>query len=224
MITLPDFSKAWDYENNFYLSCDNTRFSKFVAHYELFKMIKDLPGDMIECGIFKGASFVRFAAFRDIFESSSSRKLIGFDTFGKFPEAKFEKDKKYRDNLVKIENGGDQSISKEQLLEVLKNKGVDKNIELVEGNVIKTVPEYLKKNPHLKIALLNLDTDIYEPAVTILEHMWPRIVKGGVLILDDYANFPGETKADDDYFKDKNVFIKKFPFVKSPCYIIKNEF
>ncbi len=222
MIKLPDFSKAFEYENNFYLSCDNTRLSKILAHYELFKMTRDLPGAIVECGVFKGASFVRFAGFRNLFGNPFSHKLIGFDTFGKFPETNYKEDKKYRKKLVEI--GGEQSISKEQLLEVLKNKGVDKNIELVEGDAVKTIPKYFKKNPHLKISLLNLDTDIYEPAVVILKYFWPRIVKGGVLILDDYGVFPGETKAADEYFKNRNVKIMKFPFAMTPCYIIKNEF
>lgn len=221
MIQLPDFSKPFEYENNFYLSCDNTRFSKFLAHYELYKMTRDLPGAIVECGVYKGVSFVRFAGFRSLFEIPYSRKLIGFDTFGKFPETKYKDDKKYRDRLVKI--SGEQSISKEQLLAVLKNKGADKNTELVEGDVVKTIPKYIKENPHLKISLLNLDTDIYEPSVTILKYFWPRIVKGGVLILDDYGVFPGETKAIDEYFKNKNVKILKFPFAMTPCYIIKDE-
>jgi len=219
MIKLPDFAKAFEYENNFYLSCDNTRLSKILAHYELFKMAKDLPGAMVECGVFKGASFVRFAGFRNLFGNPFSHKLIGFDIFGAFPETNFDEDKKYRDNFVK--DAGEQSISKEQLIEILNKKGIDKNVELVEGDVVKTIPDYLKKNPHLKISLLNLDTDIYEPAVTILEHLWPRIVRGGVLILDDYGTFPGETKAVDDFFKDKSVKILKFPFAMTPCYIIK---
>ncbi len=61
MITLPDFQKAFEYENNFYLSCDNTRLSKILAHYELFKMARELPGAIVECGVFKGTSLVRFA-------------------------------------------------------------------------------------------------------------------------------------------------------------------
>lgn len=219
MIKLPDFAKAFEYENNFYLSCDNKRLSKILAHYELFKMAKDLPGAMVECGVFKGASFVRFAGFRDLFGNPFSHKLIGFDIFGAFPETNFDEDKKYRDHFV--QNAGEQSISKEQLIEILNKKGIDKNVELIEGDVVKTIPDYLKKNPHLKISLLNLDTDTYEPAVAILEHLWPRIVRGGVLILDDYDTFPGETKAVDDYFKDKNVKILKFPFAMTPCYIIK---
>jgi len=223
MIDLPDFSKVWDYENNFYLSCDISRVSKILAHYELFKMINGLPGAIVECGVFKGTGLIKFATFRELFGGPFSRKIIGFDMFGKFPETNYEEDKKYRDYLIGAEGAGDQSISKEQLFEILHNKGIEKNIELVEGDIIKTVPEYIKKNPHLKLSLVNLDTDIYEPAVTILEYLWPQIVKGGVLVLDDYATFPGETKAVDEYFKEKNVKIQKFSFAKTPCYIIKEE-
>ncbi len=54
-----------------------------------------------------------------------------------------------------------------------------------------------------------------------LEYLYPRLVRSGVLILDDYGTFPGETKAVDDYFKDKNIEMRKFPFCMTPCYIIK---
>jgi hypothetical protein len=219
VIKLPDFTKDFDYENNFYLSCDITRISKILAHYELYKKVIDLPGEIVECGIFKGASFARFAMFRELFGNPFSKKIIGFDVFGKFPETKFEDDVKVRKQFVDV--AGEDSISKQQLLEILQHKGITKWIELVEGNITKTVPEYLKKNPELKISLLNLDTDIYEPSVTILENLYPRIVTGGVLILDDYGTFPGETKATNDYFKDKNIKINKFPFAKTPYYVIK---
>lgn len=220
MIELPDFSKAIEYENAFYLSCVNTRFSKLLSHYELYKMTAELPGDVVECGVFKGCSFVRFAAFRELLRHAYSHRLIGFDTFGKFPETNFEEDKKYRKNFVGV--AGDQSISTEQLTEVLENKGLNKNIELVPGDITRTVPKYVAENPNLKISLLNMDTDVYEPAMTILEHLFPKIVKGGILILDDYAKFPGETKAADEFFKDKDVTVKKFPFAVTPCYLVKN--
>ena len=220
MISLPDFEKAFEYENNFYLSCDITRISKILAHYELFKMVNDVLGAIVECGVFKGASFARFAMFREIFNSPFSKKILGFDVFGKFPDTSFANDKKPRE--IQITDAGLESISKDQLLEVLKHKDVDKNMELIEGDITESVPAYVKKHPELKISFLNLDTDIYEPAVTILEHLYPRLTVGGILILDDYETFPGEAKAVDDYFKDKQIEIKKFPFSLSPSYIIKN--
>ena len=90
------------------------------------------------------------------------------------------------------------------------------------GNILDTVPDYMAKNPQLKIALLHIDVDIYEPSKVILENMYDSVVNGGVIVLDDYGVFPGETKAVDDFFKDKDVEIKKFPFTQSnPSYIIK---
>lgn len=219
MITLPDFERAFDYENNFYLSCDNSRLSKILSHYEFYKMVKDLPGAIVDCGVFKGTSLVRFAGFRDLFGNVHAHKIIGFDTFDTFPETDYEDDKPYRDRF--ISNAGDRSISLEQLNKVLDHKGVNEHIELVKGDINETVPDYAEKHPYLRIALLNLDTDIYEPAVIILEHFYPLIVRGGVLLLDDYGEFPGETRAVDEFFADKDVEIKKSPFSMTPCYIVK---
>ena len=220
MIVLPNFEKAFEYENNFYLSCGITRISKILSHYEIYKMIKEVPGEIIECGVFKGASYLRFAMFREIFGNPFSKKIIGFDTFSKFPETTFQDDDKARSKF--IDSAGSDSISKEQLVKILDNKGLNKHVDLIEGDITETIPSYVKANPELKISLLNLDTDIYEPAVTILEHLYPRITKGGILMLDDYGTHPGETKAVDEYFKNKTVEIKKFPFAMTPCYIIKS--
>ena len=221
MIKLPDFSKAFEYENNFYLSCDVTRISKILAHYELYKMASDIPGAIVECGVFKGNSLARFAIFRDLFGNPFSKKIIGFDTFGRFPKTKFAQDKEFRKQL--INTAGVQSISKEQLVRVLKHKGISKHVELVKGDITKTVPRYADSHPALRISLLNIDTDIYEPVVTILKYLYPRVVKGGVVIFDDYGVFPGETKAVEEYFKDKNIKIRKLGFSMTPSYIIKQD-
>jgi len=219
MIKLPDFKKTYEYENNFYLSCNNSRIGKILAHYELFKMVNGLPGEIIECGVFKGASLARFAMFRELFGNTFSKKIIAFDAFGKFPDTKYSHDIKLRKYFIKT--SGKEGISKQQMIQVLRKKGVEKNVELIKGDITKTVPRYVKSHPQLRISLLNLDTDIYEPSRTVLEYLYPRIMKRGVLILDDYGNFPGETKAIDDYFKSKNVEIRKLPFAMTPSYIVK---
>jgi len=218
---MPDFSQSFEYEKDFYLSCDITRISKILAHYELYKKTVSLPGAFIECGLFKGASFTLFAAIRELLENSYARTLIGFDTFGMYPETQFADDNELRRSF--IETAGEQSISREQMIEVLKRKNLYRNVELIEGDITRTVPAYVKAHPELKISLLNLDTDIYEPAVTILEHLYPRIANGGILILDDYGVFPGETKAVDDYFNGMDITISKFPFRRGPCFIVKEK-
>jgi len=220
MIQLPDFEKAWEYENGFHLTCDISRISKILAHWELFRMVHDVPGAIVECGVFKGASLARFAAFRQLLGNPFSKKIIGFDTFGKYPDTSFTDDKPFRQRFV--QGAGEQSISTEQLMTVLEHKKCEQNVELVAGDICDTVPGYVEQNSQLKISLLNLDTDIYEPAVTILEHLYPRIVKGGILIIDDYGTFPGETKAVDEFLvKEKpGLTIRKLPFCMTPCYIV----
>ena len=219
MIELPDLSQDFLWENNFYHSCDPARVGKIIAHYELFKMVEDVPGAIVECGVFKGASLVRFAAFRSLFDDPFSRKIIAFDTFGDFPNTSFAPDKEKRQQFVAA--AGDQSISRDQMMHVLRHKRCDHSVDLVAGDICETVPQYVKEHPELQISLLNLDTDIYEPAVAILEHLYPMIAPGGVLVLDDYGIFPGETKAVDDYFSTQEVQIEKLSFCTTPCYMVK---
>ncbi len=219
MIELPDFDKAFEYENYFYLSCNNTRIAKLVAQYELFKLSLKAEGDIVECGVFKGASLIRFAHFREIFNLTDKKRIFGFDTFGYFPQPKFERDNELYKSFVA--SAGAESISKEQLNEVLKKKGIDEQVYLIEGDIRVTVPEFLRKNPDLKISLLNLDVDLYEPSVIILEYLYPRLSMGGILLLDDYGKFPGESKAVDEYFSGKEVQIRKMPFSQWPYYIVK---
>lgn len=210
---------SFDYENGWYLTSDVKRIGKILAHYELYKKIIDLPGDVLELGVFKGASLIRFASYRELFENTNSRKIIGFDVWGEFPETQFEDDKEMRQKYI---NDTKDFLSLDEFKKSLEYKQFH-NIELIQGDICNTLPQYVDSNPALRISLLHIDTDIYEPAKAALENLWDRIVKGGIVILDDYGVFPGETKAVDDFFKEKDVQIKKFPFSHNiPSYIIKN--
>ena len=66
MIKMPNIKKMYDYETNSHLTLDVSRLGKLVAHYEAYKMIKDIPGSIVECGVFKGTSLTRFAMFRQL--------------------------------------------------------------------------------------------------------------------------------------------------------------
>ncbi|MFW3341616.1 TylF/MycF/NovP-related O-methyltransferase [Aliarcobacter butzleri] len=213
-----DTDKMFDYENGFYATSTEARFGKFIAHYELYKKIVNLPGAVIECGLFKGNSFFRFAHFRDLLESRYSRKIIGFDIFGTFPKTNFEEDKKYLENFTN--SAGESSIDINEIEKIMKYKKLE-NYEFVKGDINKTIPEYCKNNEHLKIALLHIDTDVYEPAVTILENMYDRVVRGGIIMFDDYGTFPGETKAVDEFFLGKGLVVEKLPVSHIPSFVIK---
>jgi hypothetical protein len=217
MIELPDPERAFDYENGFYLTCATTRIGKLIAHYELFKQASLVRGAVVECGVLKGCSLVRFAMFRKLLGVDT--RIVGFDTFGAFPETRFGPDIPLRQRHVDV--CGQESISRDQLQLVLARNQLDHDVDLIEGDILETVPAYLRDHPDLQIALLNIDVDIYEPTCVILEHLYPRVVSGGVVLLDDYKVFPGETKAVDDYFAGRPVKILQTPYSPTPHYFIK---
>jgi hypothetical protein len=144
--------------------------------------------------------------------------VYGFDVFGKFPDSlQLNSDKEFVKNF---ENAGGYGISKEELDFHLKQKGFT-NYELIEGDILDTVDAFDKRNPAAKIALLHIDVDVYEPTKKILEQLWDKVVKGGIVMLDDYGTIEGETKAVDEFFADKNVKINKPKFNYIPSYIVK---
>jgi hypothetical protein len=219
MDKLYDLTKKFDYENGFYATADSSRFSKFITHLEFFKQTSTVRGEILEFGIFKGNLFFRWIKFRDLLEQTSSRKVIGFDIFGDFPEAQFEGDKQRRDDFVEETNGG-KSISLEEMQELLDKQSLSKNVELIKGDILVTLKNYLEKNPHLKISLLHIDVDLYEPVKEILEQLYDRVSTGGIIILDDYGTFAGTNKAVDDFFNNK-AEVKKLPFSNTISYIVK---
>jgi hypothetical protein len=151
--------------------------------------------------------------------------VIAFDVFGEFPlpeETHIEGDIESREKFIK-ESGGN-SISKEKLMDFFQKTNSNENVELVKGDVSETIPEYLNNNPQLKISLLNIDVDLYKPTFDCLKYLYDKVVKGGVIILDDYNGFPGATKAIDEFISDKTAIaidIKKFSWPSSPSYIVK---
>jgi hypothetical protein len=207
--------QQWDYENGFYLTSHVTRLAKMLAHYELYKSIVNLPGHIVECGVYKGASLIRFSTFRETLESPFSRKVIGFDVFGKFPEQESTEDKKF---IERFEGEGGYGISIDELREVFAHKSFA-NYELIQGDVCDTIPKYLSEHPEFKIALLHIDVDVYKPTVVILNSLYERVVRGGLVVFDDFGTVAGETKAIDEFFEGKDILIEKLPISHIPSYI-----
>jgi hypothetical protein len=215
-----DIEKKFEYENGYMATAEPRRFSKFITHLEFFKNTSDLRGEIVELGVFKGNSLFRWIKFRDLLENTFSRKIIAFDIFGEFPQTDFDDDKAIREKFIEETNGG-ESISYEELTTLLQQQGLNQNIDIEKGDILKTLPEYLKKHPHLKISLLHIDVDLYEATKCGLELLFDRVVKGGVIILDDYGAFPGANKAVDDFFKNKAIRVQKLPYSHAISYVVK---
>ncbi len=211
------YQEVWEAENLFYLKSDFSRIAKFIYHYEIYKLILELPGDILEFGVFKGASLAKFLSFRKILENEQSRKIIGFDDFGIFTSKGKKEDKLFAKKFIGLVGSG---ISKDELEEIFINNK-NSNFDLIEGDVVKTLPLFLKKNKHIKISLLHLDLDVFRPTLFVLEKLFDKVVKGGIILLDDYAQISGATEAVDIFLKNKNYKIEKLQYYSRPSFIIK---
>lgn len=220
MINQFDETKDFFYENGFYLTSQPYRLGNMLAHYELYKMITHLPGDIVELGVFKGGSIIQWGTFRELLENERSRKIIGFDIFGEFPTTeKVNSDKEFvNDWNNKFK---DDFVTREEIYESLRLKKIE-NIYLIKGDIKETLPDYVSKNGHMRISLLHIDTDVYEPCKIGLELLYDLVVPGGIIVLDDYSTIEGETIAVDEFFSGKKHKFSKFPFSHTkPVYMIK---
>ena len=228
MIKLPKFTSQnmFDAETNYNLFMNKERFSKLLIHYEIFKKIKKIKGSIVECGVFKGTSLSRFAMIRELIGDPKKNKLVAFDVFSDdFPNTNYKNEKKQR--LHWIKTAGGSSIGITQLDKIFKKKMIN-NYELVKGDVLKTIPIYLKNNPNFKISLLNVDIDFVETTECVLNNFYDKVSKGGIVLFDNYEGigtggtfYKGETETINKFLKKINKKILKFPFFNRPSYIIK---
>ena len=74
-------TNEWDLYNAFFLNKDIERLRKFLVKEHFFRMSLELPGDIVEIGVFKGTGLAQLLKLREIFIPSSNKKVIGFDLF-----------------------------------------------------------------------------------------------------------------------------------------------
>lgn len=211
-----DPAMAFEYENGFYLTSEVRRIGKLLAHHELYRRIIDLPGEVIELGVFRGASLVRWATFRELHESPDSRRIIGFDAFGAFPRPDDPVEAVYAERFDAELGPG---IGTADLHRVLERKGL-RNVELVAGDVTRTLPAFLAEHRALRVALLHLDLDVRNATATALELLGDRMVPGGLILADDYPTVEGETRAVEAFLQRTGLAIHKLPISHVPAYIV----
>ncbi len=213
-------SDTWDHENGWYWFADPRRMHKLLAHWELYKRVANLPGDVVECGVYKAASLVRWAMFRDALEAPRARNIVAFDAFGAFPRDGIA-GRDDQDFIARFETAGD-GLSMDEVRAVLAHRGLDAAVTLVPGDVRVTIPAHLAARPATRIALLHLDMDVHEPTAFALDLLWPRIVPGGMVVIDDYNAVEGATRAVDEWLSSRSgLRVEKLPFAHVPAFIAK---
>ncbi|MBI3610076.1 MAG: class I SAM-dependent methyltransferase [Nitrospirae bacterium] len=173
---------------------------RFLALYEIFKLILPVKGSIVECGVYRGFGLMSWAKLSTILEPENlTRRIYGFDTFEGFPSAHAKDQSEYK----KTEEGELASSCYDELLQLIKEYDSDRFLghigkaELIRGDMVKTIPEFIEKRQHLVVSLLFLDCDLYEPTKAAIEYFLPRMPKGAVIAFDELDNpiWPGETSA-----------------------------
>lgn len=160
-----------------------------------------IEGDIVECGVWRGGSMIAVA--KTLLRFNHTRTLHLFDTFeGMPPPTTSDVQMDGRSAAELLESSGkDKDVWAIAGLEEVKRSVLATGyashlVRFVQGKVEDTIPKHAPD----RIALLRLDTDWYESTKHELEHLWPRLAVGGVLIIDDYGHWQGARKAVDEYF------------------------
>ncbi|MDA7774802.1 TylF/MycF family methyltransferase [Pseudomonadales bacterium] len=192
--------------------------TRFLALYEIFKMVVPIKGSVVECGVFRGFGTMTWSKLSAILEPVNlTRRVYGFDSFAGFPDVS-EVDKVGVASEVK--SGDLFADSQDELMELsaindsTRFLGHVPKVRLIKGNATETIPKFVEENPHLVVSLLFLDFDLYEPTKAALETFVPRMPKGSIIAFDELDNplWPGETQAMTEYFADNKLKIQRFDF------------
>lgn len=197
--------KGKDRGDVFSLRMNKKTLAKLFYFKRMLDRVASTEGDVVECGVGKAVSAQMLSLLID--NENQGRKFYGFDSFEGFPEPSLE-DSSFRNP----KKGEWKKMSKEDVYDTLlkcrlSREFISSNIKIIKGFFDQTLPV----SKVSKIALLHLDVDLYKSYKDCLEHLFPKVVKGGVVIFDEYdePKFPGAKKAIDEYFADTEYKIEK---------------
>jgi O-methyltransferase len=165
-----------------------------------------IPGAIVECGVWRGGSAMAIARSLE-HAGDPGRSIVLFDTFsGMTPPEEIDRDLtgvSAASLLEEQDRASSHVWAQASLGEVKQNMSVTgyEHVDYVEGDVLETLPIHAPA----EIALLRLDTDWHESTKHEMVHLFPRIARGGVLIIDDYGHWSGARQAVDDYLDDTST-------------------
>jgi O-methyltransferase len=196
-------------------ACEPFTFTSVEPMFSLFQSVQyviknNIPGDFVECGVWKGGSAMLIAKTL-LAAGISDRTIYLYDTFEGMSEPG-SKDVDFKgesaDSLLGKSDRNAKSVwcysSIEEVRANLYSTGYPKDkLVFVKGKVEDTIPATIPES----IGLLRLDTDWYESTYHEFLHLFPLLSKQGVLIIDDYGHWKGAREATDKYFRENNIHI-----------------
>ena len=211
---------------NLHLYMRSSVVAKTLYLNELYQKIIDLPGVVMEFGVWWGANLTYFECLRAVYEPYNyTRKIIGFDTFQGYTAPNQE------DGESDYVSKGSYSVSTgyEKYLQKLLDYHEEENsfahikkTELVKGDAGAMISKYLSKHPETIISLAYFDLQLYEPTKNCLQAIIPHLVKGSIIAMDELNNsdFPGETIALKEIIELRKCKIFKSKFLPDRSYIV----
>lgn len=196
------FTKIWEKVSPFTMTSPERGYALYNAVKYIVRA--KIPGNILEAGVWKGGSTM-LIALTLIELGNTDRQLWLFDTFEGMTEPQDDDidlhGKSARDSLDDDQNSSEDSVvwaiaKQTEVEQNLKSTQYPaNNIHYVKGDIAQTATT--KTGP---LALLRLDTDWYASTRAELVNFWPRLIKNGVLIIDDYGHWQGARKAVDEFF------------------------
>ena len=203
--------------------------AKLLFLNEIYQQIVKIPGCIFEFGTYLGGNAIAFENLRAVYEPYNHlRRIFAFDTFKGYVDLKSEPSispqfKKLLDDGVYT-----TPINYAEYLSNLMNYHEKENVmshlkkhHIIEGDVIQTVPKILTDDPSIIIALAYFDLAMLKPTHSVLETILPKIVKGGVIVLDElgHQDYPGETSVFFKLIAERPHMIKKSEFLSDRSFI-----
>lgn len=167
------------------------------------EMVEHLDGDIVECGIGRSRSLLILCSL--FVGLGIKRRLLAYDSFAGFPQPTKE------DNSTRNPKAGEWSCSPSGTYQYTESfcqkvlKEAEIPLERVDLKLVKGFfAEQLPYNDSKQIALLNIDGDLYQSYKDCLEHLFPKVAKGGIIVFDDFEDgesqaFPGSRLAVKEY-------------------------
>lgn len=187
----------------------------YLANLELAYRFSGLKGAVVECGTWKGGMIAGIAHLL-----GSAREYWLFDSFEGLPPAKGndgEDAKRWQADKGSPNYFDNCSASEKEAKKVMEYAGIN-NAKIKKGWFKTTLPQ---ANFPEGIDILRMDADWYESTMEILTYLFPHVNNGGCLIIDDYYQWDGCSKAVHDFLS-KNERIERIDAHKGVCFIVKS--
>jgi len=205
--------------------------ARFLARYEIFRLIREIQGSIVECGVLFGGGLLSFAKLSTILEPYNfQRRVIGFDSFTGFPaidEADLKglperKSAHLKPRGFSAEGAYEDILRAIELYDMSRYLNHFPKVHVVKGDFAESASKYLADYPHLVVSCLYLDFDIYQPTKLALDLFLPRMPKGAVIVFDELNEeaFPGETLAVMESIDLSSLRVRRFDFEPRISYAV----